>query len=72
MIKNNLSILMGIKKMKIAELKQLTGLSYNTIASIYYDKTKGIDYETLDKICWALDCNTQQLLEYVPNELTKD
>lgn len=68
MIKNNLSMLMGIKKMKIAELSQLTGLSYNTIANVYYEKTKGIDYETLDKICWAMDCNTQQLFEYIHNK----
>jgi len=69
MIKNNLSMLMGIKRMKISELSQLTGLSYNTIANIYYEKTKGIDYDTLNKVCWALDCNTQQLLEYIPDEL---
>ena len=55
--------------MKISELSQLTGLSYNTIANIYYEKTKGIDYDTLNKVCWALDCNTQQLLEYIPDEL---
>lgn len=68
MIKNNLSMLMGMKRIKIHELTRLTGLSYNTILNIYYEKTKGIDYDTLDKICWALECNTQQLLEYVPDE----
>jgi len=55
---------MGIKKMKVAELSQITGLNYNTISNLYYDKTKGIDFETLDKICWALECNAHDLLEY--------
>lgn len=64
MIKNKLSTLMGIKKIKIAELSKITGLSYNAIANIYYEKTQGIDFETLDKICWALECNTQELFQY--------
>lgn len=62
-------MLMGIKRMKISELSHLTGLNHNTISNIYYDRTKGIDYDTLNKICWALECNTQQLLEYIPDEL---
>jgi len=64
MIKNRLSILMGIKRIKIAELSKLTGLRYSTISNLYYEKTKGIDFESLDKICWALECNTQELLQY--------
>jgi len=56
---------MGIKKMKIAELSQMTGLNYNTISNLYYDKTKGIDFDTLNKICWALECNSQDLIEYI-------
>lgn len=68
MIKNNLSMLMGIKKMKISELSQMTGLNYNTISNLYHEKTKGVDFETLDKICWALECNSQDLFEYVLNK----
>ena len=69
MIKNNLSMLMGKKRIKICELARLTGLNYNTILNVYYEKTKGIEYDTLNKICWALECNTQELLEYVPEDL---
>ncbi len=64
MIRNRLSTNMGIKRVRIAELRALTGLSYNTISNLYYDKTKGVDFETLDKICWALECNTQELFQY--------
>ncbi|MFA7657865.1 MAG: helix-turn-helix transcriptional regulator [Candidatus Gastranaerophilaceae bacterium] len=64
MIKNRLSIIMGIKRLKIAELSQMTGLNYNTISNLYYNKTKGVDFETLNKICWALECNTQELFQY--------
>ncbi len=68
MIKNRLSIIMGIKKVKIAELSQMTGLNDNTISNLYYERTKGVDFETLDKICWALECKTQELFQYSDNE----
>jgi len=67
MIKNNLSKLMGEKRIKISELHKISGLSQSTIIRIYYDKTKNISYETINKLCWALECNTQDLLEYLPD-----
>ena len=67
MIKNNLSKLMGEKRIKMSELQRLTGLSESTIRRVYYDETKNISYITIDKLCKALDCNTQDLLEYIPD-----
>jgi putative transcriptional regulator len=68
MIKNNLSKLMGEKRMKISEVQELTGLHYNTIRRIYYDEHDNIHYKTLDKLCWALNCTTSDILEYIPDE----
>lgn len=68
MITNNLSLLMGKKKMKIAELCRLTNLSYIAVFNLYHEKSKGIDFKTLDKICEVLECNTQDLLEFAPNK----
>lgn len=65
MIKHNLSTLMGMKKIKASELSRLTGLNYRTISNLYYEKTKGIDFDTLNKLCWALECNANELFEYV-------
>lgn len=65
MIKNNLSMLMGIKRMKMSELSRVTKLDYRTIFNLYHNKTKGIDFDTLNKICWALECNAHELFEYV-------
>lgn len=67
MLKNNLSKLMGEKRMKLSELQKLTGLSINTIRRIYYDTTNTISYNTIEKLCEALECTTQDLLEYIPN-----
>ncbi len=67
MIKNNLSKLMGEKRIRISEMQRLTGLSESTVRRVYYDTTNNISYNTIDKICKALDCNTQELLEYIPD-----
>ena len=69
MIKNRLSIIMGEKRMRISEVAKLTGVAYSAIHSIYYDKTKGIEFQTLDKLCTALNCNTQELFRYIPDDL---
>ncbi len=68
MIKNNVSIIMGMKRLSIAETAKIAGLRYNTVYNLYYDSTKGIDFETLDRLCYALECSTGDLLKYIPNE----
>ena len=67
MIKNNVSVYMGIKRMTISETAKLAGLKYNTVYAIYHDKTKGIDFETLNKLCFALDCTPNDLFRYIPD-----
>ena len=56
---------MGDKRLKIAEVAKMTGLSYNAVSNIYYDKTTNIDFETLDKLCYALECNTNDIFKYI-------
>jgi len=53
----------------MSELSRLTGLEYRTIFNLYHDKTKGIDFVTIDKICWALECTPSDLLEYTQDSL---
>lgn len=68
MIVNNLSIVMGKKRISIAELARLAGLKYSTVDNLYHDKTKSIGFETLDKLCYALECTPNDLLTYVENK----
>ena len=63
MIKCNLSLLMGIKKVNIQTVHEQTGLTRNTISNLYNEKTTRIDYETIDKICEYFDCQVGELLE---------
>ncbi len=65
MIKCRLSRLLGDKRMPVLELKRRTGLSYVTLQNLYHEKTAGVAFDTIDKICKSLECNISDLLEYV-------
>lgn len=64
MISNNLSTIMGSKRIKKSELARVSGLSYDTILNLYNDMNKGIEFDTLDKLCWALECTPNDILVY--------
>lgn len=68
MIKNNLRVLMAIKKMRIVELARISNVDYRTISNLYNEKSKGIEFETLDKICNALQCSASEIFEHIPEE----
>ncbi len=65
MIKCRLSRLLGERRMPILELKRRTDLSYVTLQNLYHEKTTGVTFDIIDKICKSLECNTGDLLEYV-------
>ena len=69
MIKNRFSILLGIKKLDKRDIVRMTGLDRHTIANLYNDKTKGIDFATLDKLCFALECTPNDIFKYIPDDL---
>jgi putative transcriptional regulator len=68
MIKVHLSRMMGEKKLKIFELADLTGLHRNGITKLYYEKTDGIKFDTLEKLCNALECEISDLIEIVKDK----
>ena len=68
MVRCKLNELMGKQRKKVADVARETGINRNTITSFYYDKAQGINYATLNKLCKALNCQVQDLLEYVPSD----
>ena len=64
MIVNNLSTIMGRKRIKIKELHERTGISRSTLTQLYYDKTTMIKLDTVDKLFSALDITPGELFEY--------
>lgn len=67
MIKNRLSIILGEQRMRVSELSKLSGISQNALNKIYHGKTKGIDFDTLDKLCTVLKCTTEDLFSHIPS-----
>lgn len=65
MIKNNLSRLLGERRMKMTELCALTGLSKNTVFRMYHELATNFSLDTIDRICLALNCNVQDIFEYI-------
>ena len=58
---------MGEQRMRISELSRLTGISQNALNKIYHNKTKGVDFDTLNKICNVLGKNSQEIFEFIPD-----
>jgi len=67
MIKVHLSRIMGEKRLKIADVARMTGLHRNAIARLYNEETGGIQWNTLERLCKALDCTVADLIEYIPD-----
>ncbi len=68
MIHNNLSTIMGAKRLSIAEVARTADIRYETLHKIYHDKTKSIDFRILDKLCWALECTPNDIFTYIPDK----
>jgi putative transcriptional regulator len=51
--------------MSVSALKRQTDLSYVTLSNLYHEKTTGVTYATVDRICKRLECNIGDLFEYV-------
>lgn len=68
MIINNVSTIIGKRKMTVAETAKLAKVKYDTVQKLYKDESKSIKFETLNKLCFALDCTPNDLLRYIPDE----
>ena len=67
MIKVHLSRILGEKRITQAELSRQTGIRPSTISDIYNEMSERLNVEHLDRICEYLDCNINDLIEYISN-----
>jgi len=68
MIQINLDVVLAKRKMKVIKLTELVGLSNVSISLLKNGKAKGIRFDTLEKICEALECQPGDILEYCNNK----
>ena len=65
-IKSNFSALLGAKRLKISDVSRNTGISRQTLTTLYYGRETGISYEVLGKLCRYFNCSVGDLLEVDP------
>ena len=64
----NLDIMLARRKMRSRELAAIVGITEANLSILNSGKVRGVRFETLEKICSALNCQPGDLLEYRPDE----
>lgn len=64
----NLDVMLAKRKMRLKELAGIIGLTEQALSTIKTNKVKGVRFDTLVKICNALDCQPGDLLEFVKDK----
>jgi len=63
---NKLWKLLIDKNMKKKDLRSTTGISTNTLAKL--GKNENVSTAILAKICSALECNVEDIVEFIPEK----
>lgn len=64
MIIVNIDVMLAKRKMSVTELTEKVGITMANISILKNGKAKAVRFETLDKICRALDCQPGDILEW--------
>ena len=65
-----LDLMLARRKMKAKDLAAFVGITESNLSLLRTGKVRGVRFETLAKICEALDCQPGDILQYVPDEET--
>lgn len=59
-----LDVMLARRKMRSKELAERLGITVQNVSLLKSGKVKGVRFETLEKICEALDCTPGDILTY--------
>lgn len=62
----NLDVMMAKRKVSLGELSERIGITPANLSILKTGKARAIRFSTLDAICRELDCQPQDILEYIP------
>ena len=63
----NLDVMLARRKIRSRELAARIELTEANVSLLKSGKVRGIRFDTLERICAALDCQPGDILEYVPD-----
>jgi putative transcriptional regulator len=67
MLRINLAVVMAKKRIySLAPMSEATGISRTTLTALYYEKGKGVQFETIEKVCKYLNIQVGELIEIMP------
>ena len=67
MIVVNLDVMMARRKMSLSQLSEKVDITLANLSILKNNKAKAVRFSTLEAICAALDCQSGDLLEFVPD-----
>ncbi len=68
----NLGVMMAKRKIRGKELAAKIGITEQNLSLLRNSKVKGIRFSTLEKICYILECQPGDILEFVQGDLNPD
>jgi putative transcriptional regulator len=63
----NLDVMLARRKMRLNTLAERVGITPQNLSVLKTGKAKAIRFDTLEKICEALQCQPGDILEFVPD-----
>ena len=66
MIVINLDVMMAKRKISLNDLAERVSITPANLSILKNNKAKAIRFSTLSAICEALECNVEDILEFVP------
>lgn len=62
----NLDVMLARRKMRSRELAEYVGITEQNLSLLKNSKVRGVRFDTLERICEALQCQPGDLLEWQP------
>lgn len=59
-----LDVMLARRKMRSKQLAEIVGITEQNVSLLKSGKVKGVRFETLEKICEALNCQPGDILSY--------
>lgn len=63
-----LDVMLALRKRKAKDVAAEIGMTEANLSLLKSGKVKGVRFDTMIRLCHALDCSPGELLEYVPTD----